>query len=100
VYRGYRLDDSDALKGVVVERDGIRLSPLESQKYYNHSPDGFEWGYCGSGPAQLALAILIDYYGKTAPEVRQYQRFKEQMIAGLPESWSLTGAKIEEVIRG
>ncbi|HMF28341.1 MAG TPA: DUF6166 domain-containing protein, partial [Candidatus Cybelea sp.] len=27
---------------------------------YNHSPDGFEIGYGGSGPAQLALAILAD----------------------------------------
>ena len=26
----------------------------------NHSPDGFQWGYRGSGPAQLALAILLD----------------------------------------
>ena len=28
----------------------------------NHSPDGFEWGYTGSGPAQLALAILCDHF--------------------------------------
>src|SRR5205823_6333568 len=25
----------------------------------NHSPTGFEWGYAGSGPAQLSLALLI-----------------------------------------
>ena len=24
-----------------------------------HSPTGLEWGYHGSGPAQLALAILL-----------------------------------------
>jgi uncharacterized protein (DUF2249 family) len=24
----------------------------------NHSPDGGEWGYHGSGPAQLSLALL------------------------------------------
>lgn len=30
---------------------------------FNHSPDGFEWGYGGSGPAQLALAILADFLG-------------------------------------
>lgn len=28
----------------------------------NHSPTGFAWGYGGSGPAQLALAILADYF--------------------------------------
>ena len=25
----------------------------------NHSPKGFQWGYGGSGPAQLALAKLL-----------------------------------------
>lgn len=25
----------------------------------DHSPDGFQWGYGGSGPAQLALALCI-----------------------------------------
>lgn len=27
----------------------------------NHSPDGFNWGYMGSGPSQLAFAILLEY---------------------------------------
>jgi hypothetical protein len=30
---------------------------------WNHSPTGFEFGYGGSGPAQLALAILADCCG-------------------------------------
>ena len=29
----------------------------------NHSPSGFEWGYGGSGPAQLALALAADVLG-------------------------------------
>jgi len=28
-----------------------------------HSPDGFEMGYAGSGPADLALTILCDHLG-------------------------------------
>ena len=28
-----------------------------------HSMTGFEWGFAGSGPAQLALAILADTIG-------------------------------------
>ena len=39
--------------------NGSRLDPKPSQRAYNHSPDGFNWGYAGSGPAQLALAILL-----------------------------------------
>ena len=29
----------------------------------NHSPSGAEWGYTGSGPAQLALALAADVLG-------------------------------------
>ncbi|GAJ01677.1 unnamed protein product, partial [marine sediment metagenome] len=36
--------------------NGKRLYPGKSQRVWNHSPDGFSWGYEGSGPAQLALA--------------------------------------------
>ena len=34
----------------------LRVEP--SLVLRRHSPTGFEWGYGGSGPAQLALAIL------------------------------------------
>jgi Family of unknown function (DUF6166) len=39
---------------VSVTVDGRRLNPRLD--LWNHSPTGFEWGYGGSGPAQLALA--------------------------------------------
>src|SRR5579859_5749217 len=29
----------------------------------NHSPNGLSWGYLGSGPAQLALAMLMEVFG-------------------------------------
>lgn len=35
-----------------------------------HSPTGFETGYAGSGPADLALSILADYYDATPEQVR------------------------------
>lgn len=59
-----------------------QLDPRPSQKIINHSPDGFEWGYRGSGPAQLALAILLDLYPNT-PDVAEshYQEFKAVFIA-------------------
>jgi hypothetical protein len=72
------------LKGTASSRtvwlDGKYLSPARSQKVYNHSPDGFNWGYGGSGPAQLALAIMLELTGK--PD--GYQDFKFSVIAGLP----------------
>lgn len=35
-----------------------------------HSPSGFEWGYGGSGPSDLALSILADYLGEDPEAVR------------------------------
>jgi len=40
--------------------DGAPLDPRAD--LVNHSPDGFAWGYPGSGPAQLALAILSHHF--------------------------------------
>lgn len=66
----------------------------------NHSPTGFEWGYSGSGPAKLALAIcaqLVDV--PTAKAV--YQRVKDLLIARIPndsDAWVLTEQQVREVI--
>lgn len=48
----------------------------------NHSPDGFEWGYAGSGPAQLAFAILLDAFDEKTART-WYQEFKDRKIATL-----------------
>lgn len=79
------------LKGMIREKteyrivevllDGKYLSPKLSQKYHNHSPDGFNWGYGGSGPAQLALAIMLKVTGKADG----YQDFKWKYIAILQQ---------------
>lgn len=79
--------------GVVVVRvdDADRVRPLPARlDLRSHSPSGLEWGYPGSGPAQLALAILADAVG---PEAAQacYQRFKFEVVARLAqERWELT----------
>ena len=48
---------------VTVTRSGRteRLDPCYDLR--NNLPTGFAWGYNGNGPAELALAILIDYFG-------------------------------------
>lgn len=60
------------------------ITPQLSLKIRNHSPDGFSWGYSGSGPAQLALAILLRVFGKEYAEAN-YQDFKVGVIAKLPQ---------------
>ena len=45
-----------------------------------HSPDGFQWGYGGSGPADLALSILHDCFLNTVLIEKHYQTFKREFI--------------------
>jgi hypothetical protein len=44
---------------VIVERDSGETEHLKNYGY--HSPDGFQIGYEGSGPADLAYSILVDH---------------------------------------
>lgn len=62
--------------------DGKLLNPEPSQAIRNHSPDGFSWGYGGSGCSQLALAIMLELTGK--PD--GYQEFKWDVISGIPQT--------------
>jgi Family of unknown function (DUF6166) len=66
---------------VVVEVDGRPLTPKRSQAVWNHSPDGFEVGYGGSGPAQLALAILLEAGVDDERAVTLHEIFKWTFIA-------------------
>lgn len=66
----------------------------------NHSPDGFEWGYGGSGPAQLALALTLDVLGGDVARARLiYQEVKWRIVGRLPhESWQLRASDLAEHI--
>ena len=102
----YALLDHTAAEVVVLEEDGVR--PLEH--HVRHSPDGFSWGYAGSGPSELARCILLDHFdlpGSTdtdwdSPRLPvSYQRFKFDVIARLDQHqpWSITAEQIEKWTR-
>lgn len=65
--------------------DEVRVDPDYSRTIVNHSPDGFNWGYAGSGPSQLALAVMLRVFSKKKA-VERYQEFKNKVIALLPKS--------------
>lgn len=74
------------------------LTPGASQQHRNHSPDGFNFGYEGSGPAQLALAILLDFSG-LVPHPSLYQSFKVQFLARMHNPANIIkGEQIQEFI--
>ena len=97
-YQGWRSANGDAY--VVVDEGNDRQRLLDH--VILHSPTGLEWGYAGSGPADTALSILVDYLHeadkipaysfrkfdtRTASFVgrtmagRLYQSFKERSVA-------------------
>jgi hypothetical protein len=89
LYRGVRRDTGNV---VSVERDG-RLRPLIHRM--QHSPTGLEWGYGGSGPADLARSILWDHLNYE-PEGGLYQDFKWAFVARWQgNTWELTSQEID-----
>lgn len=93
VYKGWR----NKIGLSIVEVDGRRLSPRFD--LYNHSPTGFNWGYVGSGPAQLALALLADAVGDDRAR-KWYQDFKRSIVAALADTWSITSEQVHDVVKG
>ena len=96
VYHGRRTEHGCA---VDVEEDGevSLLNPrLDLRK---HSPAGLEWGYSGSGAAQLALALAADVLGDDHKAEAIYQRLKFKIVGNLPhEGWILTERQIHAAI--
>ena len=70
----------------------------------NHSPTGFSWGFYGSGPSQLAYAILRSYYVfveslAISEAIRKaknhYMRFKQDFVAKWHgEEWEVTSDQV------
>lgn len=73
-----------------------------------HSPSGFEWGYGGSGPADLALSILAHYFkekylttayfkkfhSRPSQAWEYHQRFKWDFVATWNDNWTISTDEI------
>src|SRR6202171_5784905 len=94
LYEGIRTDE-----GCPVTVNGKPLNLRHDIR--NHSPTGFSWGYGGSGPAQLALALLADALGDDDRAVRLHQAFKFKVVACWPEGerWWITADQIAAVVK-
>ncbi|MCI0596981.1 MAG: hypothetical protein L0Z48_10650 [candidate division Zixibacteria bacterium] len=74
----------DSPKTIFLQRDGEgRPQTNVPHRFVWHSPTGFEWGYGGSGPADLALNILALYVDPPTARFLHYD-FKWDYIATLP----------------
>jgi hypothetical protein len=82
---------------VDVTVDGRPLHPRRD--LWDHSPSGFEWGYQGSGPAQLALALMADHFADDDLALALYQEFKRTIVSHLPAAgWVLTTTDLHDAL--
>jgi Family of unknown function (DUF6166) len=88
-YTGYRQRDGCLV--MVRESDGCEGRPLPPRNdLRDHSPTGFCWGYTGSGPSQLALALAADLLGNNQLALDHYDQLRP-LVSGLPHQfWELT----------
>jgi len=93
LFVGMRLGEK--LPVPVVTKDKSPFRPERSLQVRRHSPNGFNWGYEGSGPAQLALALLLDVVGPRLAQ-RYYQQFKRERVALWGNNWCITDTQIKE----
>ena len=72
-----------------------------------HSPDGFQIGYGGSGPADLAYSILMDYMlrskefemnGVPGKTEFMHQHFKRSFVAVAKKNLEIDSESIKEWI--
>lgn len=96
VYSTRRIHDVGVRCEVERTLEDGRLSIYPLPHVAMHSPTGFEMGYGGSGPADLALSLLADALGASRDAAKYqspsglemlawslHQRFKAQVIADL-----------------
>ena len=86
---------------VEVEQNGnVSLLPLgPSLQIANHSPDGFNWGYDGSGTTQLALGILYEVTGDAELARNYYPFFTSDHVSRWGEVWEMSESEVRRWLR-
>ena len=94
-YRGSRTGAGNVVEAKMPGGAWFELDPRLDLG--DHSHTGFEWGYPGIAPAQLALALAASRL--PAPvALAVYQELKHTLVAKLASSWQLDGACLDELL--
>lgn len=100
LFSGSRAEGRDGDGGFIVkvfacgDGKGVVFSASASQALLNQSPNGFNWGYGGSGPSQLALGLLLEVTSDRNLSLRLYQQFKWEIVANVGDTWELSEPSI------
>ena len=99
-YAGERTPDG--VDVLVLDRDlpdGGR--PLDPRFDLRRHADGLNFGYAGSGPAQLSLALLADALGDDDRARRNYQDFKRKHVARWEgDRFEISAEDIRQIVAG
>ncbi len=88
IYKGLR-----GPQGTIVTVDDVPLDPRTDLRNFN--ADGFEWGYEGSGPSQLALALIADHLNAEMA-LKHYRDFMTTIIAEIEgDEWTMSSEDID-----
>jgi hypothetical protein len=103
VYTGYRRLDGHGhpvAMSVKVHEQGKESHLLDPRHDIRLHSEEFNWGYGGSGPAQLALALAADVLKDDEAAQDVYQRLKSKVVGRLAEDgWAITEEELQEAIR-
>ena len=87
IYKGDRTID-----GTIISVDGVSLdAQLALQTFTDR---GFEWGYEGDGPRQVALAILVEHIGDNDRALALCEGFMQRVVANFGNEWEMSSGDI------
>lgn len=99
-YQGVRDDNGIATVWITTESGVHGTLPLRLD-LANHSPTGFEWGYSGSGPRQLALALLAHSTGRDEVALQFSNDFKSRVVGRLNHNgWDMSKQDVLDALQG
>jgi len=81
------------IDGAEVTVDGRPLDPRLD--IHTFTSRGFEWGYEGDGPSQLALAILAVHFADDEQAKAECAAFMSRVVAYFSNEWEMTSADID-----
>ena len=91
IYEGQRTGETVTVR--------VDRQPLDARlDLRDFHASGYEWGYEGGGPSQLALAILADH-ANAQTALGNYRKFVQIFVAEIEgDSWRLSSEEIDQRI--
>lgn len=81
---------SESTEEITLDYMAGRFPEELGDKDKRYSPSGYEWGYAGSGPHELARALLAEHMGEV-PDRTMYHDFCAEVVNAMGKpSWSIT----------